>query len=65
MLTTAPVFGSRISFLLLGCCRKSNMPVRLLARWSNEWSPIRPVRQLSSMNFRIELWSVSEWSTFV
>ena len=41
------------------------MPVRLPARWSNEWSPIRPVRQLSSMNFRIELWSVSEWSTFV
>jgi hypothetical protein len=33
------------------------------ARLSNEWSPIRPTRQLSSMKRRIEVWSVRLWST--
>jgi hypothetical protein len=35
---------------------KSNIPVNGPARASNELSPMRPVRQLCSMNRRIELW---------
>src|SRR5262249_41912364 len=33
------------------------------ARSSNELSPMRPVFQLSSMNRRMEVWSVTVWST--
>ena len=48
----------------LGVPVKSNMfdqVVRAVASYDE--SPIRPVDQLSSMNFRIEVWSVRVWST--
>ena len=47
------------------CCglAKSNMPASEPASASNESPPILPVPQLSSMNRRIDDWSVSVWST--
>ena len=59
-----PVAGSRKRF----CCplespfdlsEKANRLFRLPAFWSKEKLPTRPVFQLSSMNRRIEDWSVA------
>ncbi len=48
---------------LLFDCVKSNSEFRLPSCASNDASPMRPVNQLSSMNFVIEACSVAVWST--
>src|SRR5262249_30029348 len=57
-----PVVGSRIS-LSSGPLVKSSRFKSEPACASNEWSPILPVCQLSSMKRRIDDWSVTVWST--
>jgi hypothetical protein len=49
-----PLKGLRINGGAVGAV-KSNTVSRAPARSSNEWSPMRPVRQLSSMNRSIEV----------
>ncbi len=59
---TAPVV---VSSSTSRCCgwAKSSMPRIDPARASNDWSPMRPVDQLSSMNFVVEVCSIAVWST--
>jgi hypothetical protein len=49
-----PLTGFRVNGGPVGAA-KSNIASRAPARSSNEWSPMRPVRQLSSMNRSIEV----------
>src|SRR3954454_16987040 len=59
----APVLGSRNR--RDACARRENAksPVSGLASASNDWSPSRPSRQLSSTKRVIEVWSVVAWLT--
>jgi hypothetical protein len=58
-----PEAGSSRSFRASPPSSNSNMLMSEPARASNDEPPIRPKFQLSSMNRRIEVWSVREWST--
>lgn len=59
---TVPLTGLRITRGALGLGKWKRLP-RDPARASADASPTRPVRQLSSMNFVTEAWSVWVWST--
>src|ERR1700681_3442406 len=58
-----PEAGSSRSFRASPPFSNSNMFMIEPARASKDEPPIRPKYQLSSMNCRIEVWSVREWST--
>lgn len=61
-----PVAGSSSNAAVRAGLAKSNRPVMLVfgaGKASNELPPSCPVPQLSSMKRRIDVWSVTVWST--